>query len=74
VDPEHPSTPRPAEVEPPDLSVLADVEGELADVEAALQRLDAGTYGTCQVCGEPIADDRLAADPTAARCEQHVTP
>jgi DnaK suppressor protein len=37
-------------------------------VEAALARLDAGTYGTCQRCGRPIADERLAALPWAAHC------
>jgi DnaK suppressor protein len=37
-------------------------------VEAALAQLDAGTYGTCQRCGRPIADERLAALPWAAHC------
>lgn len=70
MDPEHPSTPPPAE-RVPDLSILASVEGELADVERALQRLDEGTYGTCQVCGAAIDDERLAAAPAAAHCRAH---
>jgi DnaK suppressor protein len=41
---------------------------ELLLVEAALQRLDAGTYGDCLDCGEPIAFDRLLVQPEAARC------
>lgn len=41
---------------------------ELAEVEAALQRLDGGRFGWCQDCGEAIAAERLAAQPWAARC------
>ena len=43
------------------------VERDLAGVEAALRRLDDGTYWTDEVTGEPIADDLLAADPVARR-------
>lgn len=55
----------------PDLSHLAAVEGELADVERALQRLDEGSYGTCQVCGAAIDEERLAAEPATAFCAEH---
>jgi len=41
---------------------------ELALVEAALQRLDAGTYGDCTDCGEPIPLARLWVQPAATRC------
>jgi RNA polymerase-binding transcription factor len=37
-------------------------------VDAALARLDAGTYGPCQSCGRPIAPERLEAIPWAALC------
>ena len=37
-------------------------------VEAALARLDAGTYGVCTSCGRPIAPERLEAIPWAAFC------
>ena len=40
----------------------------LDDVDAALARLDAGTYGRCTVCGMPIPDARLAARPQAQTC------
>lgn len=40
----------------------------VAEVDAALARLDAGTYGTCERCGRPIADERLAVRPTARTC------
>lgn len=41
---------------------------ELSSVEAALHRLDAGTYGDCMACGEPIALERLFAQPAAMHC------
>ena len=51
-----------------DLSILDNIEGELADIEHALQRLDDGTYGTCEACGKPIGDERLEAMPAARFC------
>lgn len=41
---------------------------ELAQVELALRRLDAGTYGNCADCDEPIPLQRLWAQPAAQRC------
>ncbi|MBI1397284.1 MAG: TraR/DksA family transcriptional regulator [Betaproteobacteria bacterium] len=41
---------------------------ELRATEAALARLDKGSYGTCVDCGEHIAFARLEASPTAIRC------
>jgi RNA polymerase-binding transcription factor DksA len=41
---------------------------ELADVEAALARLDAGTYGECLRCGEAIPMARLQVQPAARYC------
>ncbi len=40
----------------------------LAEVEAAIERLDEGGYGTCEVCGRPIPPERLEVRPTARRC------
>jgi RNA polymerase-binding transcription factor DksA len=50
------------------VSLLEQVDDELAEVEAAVQRLDRGTYGTCQACGRPIGDARLEAMPAARFC------
>jgi RNA polymerase-binding transcription factor DksA len=50
------------------LSILENVEAELADVEHAIRRLDDGTYGTCEACGKPIDDARLEAMPAARFC------
>lgn len=41
---------------------------EIARIHAALRRIEAGTFGLCVVCGEPIARRRLDAVPHAARC------
>jgi RNA polymerase-binding transcription factor DksA len=54
-----------------DLSILEQVEAELADVEHAIRRLDEGTYGTCEVCGRTIGDDRLEALPATRLCLEH---
>lgn len=54
-----------------DMSILEQVEAELADVEHALRRLDDGTYGTCEVCGKEIAEERLEAMPAARLCLEH---
>jgi RNA polymerase-binding transcription factor DksA len=44
------------------------VDALLNEVEQSLSRLDAGTYGRCEECGEPIDDARLAELPTARTC------
>ena len=41
---------------------------ELDAIRAALARIEAGSYGTCRRCGEPIAPARLLAVPTALDC------
>jgi len=51
-----------------DLSILENVESELADIEHALRRITEGTYGTCEACGRPIDDARLEAVPAARLC------
>jgi RNA polymerase-binding transcription factor DksA len=53
---------------------LATVETELADVEFALARLDAGTYGRCEVCEGAIDEVTLAANAAARRCHACSTP
>ena len=43
----------------------------LAQIDAALVRLDDGEYGYCVTCGEKINADRLALDPAIALCLRH---
>ena len=49
-------------------AIGASGEQEIRQIELALERLKAGTYGTCQKCGKPIATARLAAIPYATAC------
>lgn len=54
-----------------DLSIVESVRAGLEDIDKALQRLDEGTYGQCEVCHQPIADERLEAVPAARFCVEH---
>ncbi|WP_028660110.1 TraR/DksA family transcriptional regulator [Nocardioides insulae] len=49
-------------------TVLAQAKETLAELDAALDRLDAGRYGVCERCGTAIAPARLGARPTARTC------
>jgi len=49
-------------------ALAAPLNEALQEVEAALARLAAGTYGRCQRCGQPIAPARLEAMPAAQLC------
>jgi RNA polymerase-binding transcription factor len=52
-------------------ALLAGARRDLVEVDAALARVAAGTYGVCEVCGEPITPERLEARPAARRCLRH---
>jgi RNA polymerase-binding transcription factor DksA len=47
------------------------VQGELDDVERALQRLDDGIYGICDICGREIDSEQLETMPSARFCSEH---
>ncbi|MGY1681818.1 TraR/DksA family transcriptional regulator [Geodermatophilus sp. SYSU D01176] len=49
-------------------ALLEQARRRLADVDAAVTALEAGTYGRCESCGKPIAPERLAARPAARTC------
>jgi DnaK suppressor protein len=51
-----------------DIGVGTSLEAGLERTERALAKLDEGTYGLCDVCGQPIAEKRLAAMPDAVTC------
>ncbi len=51
-----------------DLALRDRNQDHLNQVEAALRRLDDGTFGACVRCGRPIAAERLEALPWAAHC------
>src|SRR5690348_12330535 len=49
-------------------SLLARAEARLLELDAALQRIADGSYGTCARCGRPIPAERLDARPEATLC------
>jgi DnaK suppressor protein len=51
-----------------DVKVLQTERGILDEIQAALARMDDGTFGQCVDCGESISEQRLNAIPYAARC------
>ena len=51
--------------------LVEELEGRHKDVEEALERMDNGTYGVCEECGEEIPVDRLEANPAARTCIAH---
>ncbi len=52
-------------------ALLRDARLRLVEIDQAIDRLDSGTYGTCERCGRPVAAERLAAraaTPTCVAC------
>jgi DnaK suppressor protein len=52
-------------------ALAARLREQLDDVEHALTRLDEGTYGVCEVCGNPISEARLEIMPATRFCIEH---
>ena len=48
--------------------LLSDLRQDLDEVESAMERLDEGTYGRCEVCGSPFSGAELEAQPALRRC------
>jgi len=55
----------------PDSETVTSIEARLDAVDTALTRLRDGSYRSCQVCGAPIDDGLLNADPTRTTCVAH---
>jgi RNA polymerase-binding transcription factor DksA len=53
-------------------ATLASLEIEYRDIKRALAKIAAGTYGVCEIAGEPIEPERLAFKPTARTCQAHL--
>ena len=51
-----------------DLSLSENIRDLLEQVNHALERIEEGTYGICEMCGQPIPEERLEALPYANRC------
>jgi RNA polymerase-binding protein DksA len=54
-----------------DLSMRENVEHLLEQVDRALEKIEEGTYGLCDRCGQPIEEGRLQAMPEATLCLRH---
>lgn len=53
------------------IPLVEELEERHKDVEEALEKIEAGTYGTCEECGEEIPADRLEANAAARTCIAH---
>ena len=49
-------------------TLVRQARDHLREVDAALARLDDGSYGRCEVCGQPVPEPRLEARPVARTC------
>jgi len=69
--------PQAVQAAPPAIASILGRVGEtevlLSDVERALERLEAGSYSLCEVCGTEIDLARLDASPVTRRCEAHAS-
>ena len=54
-----------------DWALLEEAEGVLDDLDAALRRLDSGTYWRCEVCDDALGGALLAQRPLTRRCAEH---
>jgi DnaK suppressor protein len=49
-------------------ALIRQAQLHVAEIDAAMNRLDTGTYGTCERCGAAIGEGRLEARPVARTC------
>ena len=54
--------------------LLATVRRDLDNAESALAKLEEGTYGLCEACGEPLGEERLSSSPAERFCAGHERP
>jgi DnaK suppressor protein len=52
--------------------IVSELEARLVSVTTALDSIAKGTYGVCEVGGEPIEEKRLEANPSARTCIAHI--
>lgn len=53
-------------------SILAELENQYNLIRHALKKFELGTYGICEISGEPIEGGRLAINPSARTCTHHM--
>lgn len=54
-----------------ELAVRDQLDARLSDVDAALERIEEGSYGRCAACGKEIEPERLEARPATRYCREH---
>lgn len=52
-------------------AIEVELEARLLEVDSALARIEAGTYGICRACGSAVESERLHANPAAPTCIAH---
>ena len=52
--------------------ILQKLDKQLVEVNAALDRIQKGSYGICEISDEPIEKERLEANPSAKTCLEHM--
>lgn len=55
-----------------DSLVLDELEMRHQSILHALDKIENGTFGACEVCAEPVEEDRLAVNPAARTCKAHM--
>lgn len=53
-------------------SLVETLEPRYNDIVRALEKIEAGTFGACEICGEKIEEERLGANPAARTCMTHI--
>lgn len=53
-------------------ATLGALETRYNNIVRAIAKIDSGTYGTCELCGKAIEEDRLDANPAARTCKEHI--
>lgn len=53
-------------------AILNQLETRLKDINDALEKIEKGTFGICEISGEKIEEDRLEANPAARTCKAHI--
>ena len=55
-------------------AILEQLETRFNEVKRALEKIEEGTFGKCEVCGMEIESARLSANPAAKTCKSHMNP
>ncbi|MEI6478657.1 MAG: TraR/DksA C4-type zinc finger protein [bacterium] len=53
-------------------AIIDQLESRMFEVQRALEKIEEGTYGKCEISGELIEEDRLDANPAARTCKKHI--